>query len=101
MKAFQGIKKGDDAKLNINLTASGKGAFKIHVRLDNPWKGEEVAVFNIPEDFPKNKALTVSEPVPALEGLKGKHAIYLVFRCSASFCPSDNNHRRWSEIKHP
>ena len=64
--------------MNINLTASGKGAFKIHVLLDNPWKGEEVAVIDIPANFPANKALTVSHTVPALEGLTGKHAIYLV-----------------------
>ena len=77
VKAFDGIKKGDDAKLNLTLTASGKGAFKIHVRLDNPWKGQEVALFSIPDDAPK-MAVTVSQPVPALEGLTGKHAIYLV-----------------------
>ena len=78
VKAFEGVKKGDNFKLNINLTASGKGAFKIHVLLDNPWKGEEVAVIDIPANFPANKALTVSHTVPALEGLTGKHAIYLV-----------------------
>ena len=77
VKAFEGIKKGDNAKLNLTLTASGKGAFKIHVRLDNPWKGQEVALFTIPDDAPK-MAVTVSQPVPALEGLTGKHAIYLV-----------------------
>jgi hypothetical protein len=78
VKAFEGVKKGDNGNLNINLTASGKGAFKIHVLLDNPWKGEEVAVIDIPANFPANKALTVSHTVPALEGLTGKHAIYLV-----------------------
>ena len=31
--AFEGIKKGDNAHLYLNLTASGKGAFNIHVRL--------------------------------------------------------------------
>ena len=78
VKAFEGIKKGDDVKLNINLTTSGKGAFKIHVFLDNPWKGEEVAVVVVPANFTANKALTISHSVPALEGLTGKHAIYLV-----------------------
>ena len=101
VKAFQGIKKGDDAKLNINLTASGKGAFKIHVRLDNPWKGEEVAVFNIPEDFPKNKALTVSEPVPALEGLKGKHAIYLVTEGPEVKQADQHAHPQWGRRQEP
>ncbi len=78
VKAFAGIKKGDDAKLNFNLTSSGKGAFKIHIKLDDPWKGEEVGVLKVSDRFPKGKALTYSVPVPALEGLTGKHAIYLV-----------------------
>ena len=76
-KAFEGIKKGDNAKLNINLTPSGKGAFTIHVKLDDPWKGEEVATFVVPDDAPKF-ACTISQSVPALEGLSGKHALYLV-----------------------
>ena len=77
-KAFEGIKKGDNAHLYINLTANGKGAFKIHVKLDDPWKGEEIGVFTFDDKFPTNKALTVSKLVPAVEGLTGKHAIYLV-----------------------
>lgn len=78
VKAFEGVRKGDNVHLNINLTTSGKGAFKIHVRLDDPWKGEEVGVIDIPANFTANKALTVSHAIPALEGLTGKHAIYLV-----------------------
>ena len=77
MKAFEGIKKGDDAHLCLHLTPSGKGEFKIHVKLDNPWKGEEVATFVIPENTP-SQPLTFHKLVPALEGLTGKHAIYLV-----------------------
>lgn len=77
VKAFEGIKKGDNVKLNINLTPSGKGAFTIHVKLDNPWKGEEVATFVVPNDAAKF-AYTISKSAPALEGLTGKHALYLV-----------------------
>ena len=77
VKAFEGIKKGDNARLCLDLTTRGKGAFQIHVMLDNPWKGQEVALFTIPEDAPAFSQ-TVSQPVPALEGLTGKHAIFLV-----------------------
>ena len=78
-KAFEGIKKGDNATISLHLTVSGRGAFKIHVKLDDPWKGQEVAVFAIPEDYPmKEMPVTITQPVPALEGLTGKHAIYLV-----------------------
>ena len=78
VKAFEGIKKGDEASLNLNLSSNGKGAFKIHVKLDDPWKGEEVGVVRVSDKFPKGKALVYTVPVPALEGLTGKHAIYLV-----------------------
>lgn len=82
VKAFEGAKKGDGAVLNINLTPSGKGAFKIHVMLDGPyanstWNGREIAVLDVPADAPR-VAKTYQVAVPAVEGLKGKHAIYLV-----------------------
>ncbi len=78
VKAFEGTKKGDNARLYLNLTSSGKGAFKIHIKLDNPWMGEEIGVIGIRDEFPVGKSSTVSCPVPAVEGLSGKHAIYLV-----------------------
>ena len=78
VKAFEGIKKGDNPHLYLNLTYSGKGAFKIHVKLDDPWKGQELGVIYIDDKTPTNQAVTVSHLVPDVEGLTGKHAIYLV-----------------------
>jgi hypothetical protein len=77
LKAFKGAQKGDKAMINLNLTASGRGAFKIHVMLDDPWKGKEIATFSIPADAPK-AAMMYQAAVPEVEGLTGKHAIYLV-----------------------
>ena len=77
VKAFSGIQKGDNAVLKLNLTPSGKGAFKIHVLLDDPWKGQEIAVVDVPATAPQ-KASSFTCKVPAVEGLTGKHAIYLV-----------------------
>jgi hypothetical protein len=77
-KAFEGTKKGDIVHLYLNLTPSGKGAFKIHVKLDDPWKGEEIGVINIDDNSPAGQARTFSTLVPAVEGLTGKHAIYLM-----------------------
>ena len=82
VKAFSGVKKGDGAVLHLNLTPGGKGAFKIHVMLDGPyandtWHGREIAVYDIPADAPHHAA-DFQVPVPAVEALKGKHAIYLV-----------------------
>ena len=75
-KAFEGAKAGDNAHLELYLTPSGKGDFKIHVMLDDPWKGKEIAVETIAGG--NNKTGLVGIPVPAVEGLTGKHAIYLV-----------------------
>jgi hypothetical protein len=76
-KAFEGVKKGDGTCLCLNLTHGGKGAFKIHVRLDDPWKGQEITVFDIDATGPQ-MARTYVNNVSAVEGLTGKHAIYLV-----------------------
>ncbi|MBR4388670.1 MAG: hypothetical protein IKT00_05790 [Prevotella sp.] len=82
VKPFQGTLKGDGTMLNLFLTPGGKGAFTIHVMLDGPyandtWKGREIAVVNVPADAPK-VATAYQVAVPQVEGLKGKHAIYLV-----------------------
>lgn len=82
VKAFDGTRKGDGTRLNLNLTPGGHGTFKIHVMLDGPyanskWNGKEIGVINVPADAPR-KATTYAIEVPAVEGLKGKHAIYLV-----------------------
>ena len=82
VKAFEGTNKGDGTMLNLNLTPGGKGAFRIHVMLDGPWandvwKGREIAIIDVPGDAPRTpKVYQVA--VPDVEGLKGKHAIYLV-----------------------
>ena len=76
-KAFEGTKAGDKTTLGINMTPSGKGAFKVHVMLDDPWKGQEIAVVDVPANA-ERKATMYYAAVPAVEGLTGKHAIYLV-----------------------
>lgn len=82
IKAFDGIKAGDGATINLNLSSQGHGAFKIHVMLDGPyanstWNGKEIAVIDVPADAPR-EATIYSAKVPQVEGLTGKHAIYLV-----------------------
>jgi hypothetical protein len=77
VKAFEGTKKGDNTKIGLNLTPSGKGAFKIHVKLDDPWKGQEIAVVDVAANA-EQKASVYYADVAAVEGLTGKRAIYLV-----------------------
>ena len=82
IRPFTGVKRGDGAQLMLHLTPGGHGAFKIHVMLDGPynnkvWNGREIAVISVPADAAR-QAATYTVAVPAVEGLKGKHAIYLV-----------------------
>ena len=74
---FEGTKKGDNTNIYVNLTQGGHGAFKIHVRLDDPWKGKEIAVISVPDSENRNSSV-FEAGVPDVEGLTGKHAIYLV-----------------------
>ncbi|MCR5351817.1 MAG: hypothetical protein K6E35_04930 [Bacteroidales bacterium] len=82
VKAFAGVQPGDGATLNLCLTPGGHGAFRIRVMLDGPyangtWNGREIAVIDVPEGAARQMT-TCSVAVPAVEGLTGKHAIYLV-----------------------
>lgn len=95
LKPFDSTKKGDGTTININLTPSGKGAFRIHVFLDGPfantaWNGKEIALISVPENAEK-KAQTFQAKVPDVEGLKGKHAIYLVVEGPEVEQPQQNN----------
>ena len=101
IKAFAGTKKGDGTKLNINLIPGGKGAFKIHVMLDNPWKGKEIAILEVPASA-KRVAQNYQVAVPAVEGLKGKHAIYLVAE-GAEIESKKDNRPQWArqQPQHP
>ena len=76
VKAFEGTKAGNGTNLTLNLTPSGRGAFKIHVLLDDPWKGQEIAIANVPAEA--KGVIDCVVDVPAVDGLTGKHAIYLV-----------------------
>lgn len=82
VKAFTGTKKNDGTTLCLDLTPGGNGAFKIHVMLDGPyanstWNGREIAVVEVPANA-RRERVTINVTTPDVEGLKGKHAIYLV-----------------------
>lgn len=77
VKAFEGTKKGDNTNIYVNLTHGKHGAFRIHILLDDPWKGKEIGVISVPENDHRASAI-FGTSVPDVEGLTGKHAIYLV-----------------------
>ena len=81
-KAFEGIKAGDNAFINIFLRHGSDQAFKIHVMLDGPyanatWQGKEIATVDVKAAKPGDFTIETVR-VPGVEGLMGKHAIYFV-----------------------
>ena len=82
--AFRGTEAGDGTTLCLNATPTSKEPMRIHVMLDGPyanacWKGKEIGVIEIPAGPERGRRAEVFRtPVPQVEGLQGKHAIYLV-----------------------
>jgi hypothetical protein len=83
VKAFRGFNKQNVNSFNVHITTEGgEETFKIHVKLDDPYKGREIAViddFNTKEKVTRDNSVLLSDEVEELlASLKGKHAIYLV-----------------------
>ena len=105
IKAFAGTAKGDGTMLNVNLTPGGHGAFKIRVMLDGPytnnvWNGKEIAVIEVPANAPRI-AKNYQVAVPAVEGLAGKHAIYLIAEGPEVKQPANNQQRYGNRQQQP
>ena len=63
------------------------------MRLDNPWRGQEIGVLEVAANaqwVADNYRLSV----PAVEGLTGKHAVYLVAE-GADIQPKQDNRPQW------
>ena len=83
VRSFKGFDKQFANQFGVSITTEGgTEKFKIHVKLDDPYSGPEIAVI---DDFVTEKrvtrsaAVTLSDEVETLlSSLKGKHAIYLV-----------------------
>jgi len=83
VKAFAGAKKGNKTTINLFITPRTDNEFKIHVMLDGPyanstWNGKEIATFELPLASSQTPTKLSANVASAVEGLKGKHAIYLV-----------------------
>ncbi len=73
IRAFQGTKKGDGTVFNLFLSPRTSNAFRIHVKVDQ----REIAVVDIPAHS-ERKVTAYQVAIPQVEGLQGKHALYLV-----------------------
>lgn len=90
LKAFAGCAKGDRTRLNLWITPRAQQDITISVWLDGPssqggWHGKRIALVTIPasvrRDVMTKRTVDVARYV---EGLKGKHALYLKAEGSAS-----------------
>lgn len=77
---FEGTRKGDGTTLNIFLTPAAD--FTLTVMMDGPWAnktwdGKKLGEMAVKANGGKVQRLTL-DVSKAVEGLKGKHAIYLV-----------------------
>lgn len=83
VKAFAGAKKGNGTQLSVFLTPRVKDAFKVHVMMDGPyanstWNGIEIGVIEVPAESAQVCTEYKIDVAKYVEGIKGKHAIYLV-----------------------
>ena len=83
IKAFEGAKKGNKTAINIFITPRTDKAFKINVMLDGPWanttwNGKKIATITVPAGAAKVSTKFTADVAAFVEGLKGKHAVYLV-----------------------
>lgn len=90
LKAFAGCQKGDRARLNVWVTPRTSQSFTINVWLDGPsakgaWKGKRIGQITISGNAKigtvAKRTVDVSRYV---EGLSGKHAIYITAESTAS-----------------
>ena len=105
LPAFEGTKQADGTELCLNLTPNGKDACKIKVMLDGPvnnnvWKGREIGVIDIPANAQRWSQI-FRVKVPAVEGLTGKHAIYLVIEGSEVEQPNHQQRPQWGRRQEP
>ena len=105
LPAFEGTKQADGTELCLNLTPNGKDACKIKVMLDGPvnnnvWKGREIGVIDIPANAQRWSQI-FRVKVPAVEGLTGKHAIYLVIEGPEVEQPNHQQRPQWGRRQEP
>ena len=83
LKAFEGTKKGNHTAFNLFLLPKTASAFKVNVYLDGPWenevwKGKKIGEVQVPAGASRETTCFTVDVSEYVDGLKGKHAIYLV-----------------------
>ena len=81
--AFAGTNEGDETTLDLFLTPRTDAEFTIQVWLDGPydsdaWNGKRIGTLTVPAGTANETARFTVDVADAVEGLDGKHAIFLV-----------------------
>ena len=88
---FEGAKKGNKTMLNVFLTPKTDASFKVNVWIDGPWsndawKGTKIGEIVVPAGSAEKVTGYTIDVAEAVEGLAGKHAIYLVAEGEGDLC---------------
>ena len=83
LPAFEGVKSGNGTAFNLFVAARTSEAFKVAVWIDGPWEGgawngTKVAEVEIPAGAPADVTRYTVPLGDAVDGLTGKHALFLV-----------------------
>ncbi len=83
LKAFEGTAKGNATRFNLFLKPLTDEAFKVSVWLDGPWdnavwKGTRLGEISVPAGSAQEVTRFSLDVSAAVDGLDGKHAVYLV-----------------------
>ena len=83
LPAFEGVKPGNGTSFNLFVAARTSEAFKVAVWIDGPWEGgawngTKVAEVEIPAGAPADVTRYTVPLGDAVDGLTGKHALFLV-----------------------
>ena len=83
LKAFKGTAKGNATRFNLFLKPLTDEAFKVSVWLDGPWdnavwKGTRLGEISVPAGSAQKVTRFSLDVSAVVDGLEGKHAVYLV-----------------------
>ena len=81
--AFEGTSAGSNTVFNLFLTPETEESFKVAVWIDGPydnkvWNGQKIAEIEVPAGSEKKVTRFTADVSAAVDGLAGKHGIYLV-----------------------
>ena len=83
LQPFAGTAAGNGTTLELFLTPTTEAAFAVQVWIDGPvagtpWNGKQIGTVSVPAGAPRATAAYPVDVSAAVDGLDGKHAIYLI-----------------------